>query len=377
MAGIPVLNAGLYRRIRFLVGDPVALIEIHDGNEMVSTLILRDIEMDRAKRAANADNIACPTDFMPAGGLSGDRETATAQSAAELIVRAGCREVVADRSLPFIYADMLTRAGVQVRCDTEWGVLDRRMKDPSEIEAIRYAQQQTEAVMRMACEMVAHATPGPDGILVVDGSPLTSERMQAQIDIWLLQRGFSSPGSIVAGGPVGSDCHDHGHGPLRTQEPVIIDIFPRDKKSLYNGDCTRTVVHGTIPTAIAEMHAAVVKAKAAATAAVRAGVTGESVHAATSKSMQESGFAMGFPAADAPLSTATMPHGTGHGLGLEVHEPPLLAAGGPILLVGDVVTIEPGLYCKAYGGVRVEDIVVVTEKGCDNLNALPEGLVWS
>lgn len=378
MAGIPVLNAGLYRRIRFLVGDPVAVIEVIDpdkGNS--STLILRDIEMQRAKASANVDFVACPAEYAPAQGLSGDRETATAQSAAEFILRAGCKEAIVDRSLPMIFAEMLQRAGIQVKCDTEWGLIERRQKDAAEIESIQYAQSQTEAVMQRACETIAKATAGSDGVLIVDGTPLSSERLQSMIDIWLLELGFSNPCSIVAGGPVGADCHDHGHGPLRTNEPIIVDIFPRDKKTLYNGDCTRTVVHGKIAPQVAAMHAAVVKAKAAATAAIRPGVTGEYVHQVTSRAMEAAGFQMGFPAADAPPSCATMPHGTGHGLGLEVHEPPLLAAGGPELLVGDVVTIEPGLYCKEFGGVRVEDLVVVTENGCRNFNKLPEGLVWS
>jgi Xaa-Pro aminopeptidase len=157
---------------------------------------------------------------------------------------------------------------------------------------------------------------------------------------------------------------------------VIVDIFPRVKKNLYNGDCTRTVVHGDIPAEVSKMHAAVVAAKAAATRAVRAGVTGQYVHEATVRSMEQSGYSMGLPAADAPDSFTSMTHGTGHGLGLEVHEPPLLAVGGPELVAGDVVTIEPGLYGRRYGGVRVEDMVVVREEGCENLNQLHEGLVW-
>jgi Xaa-Pro aminopeptidase len=276
-----------------------------------------------------------------------------------------------------IYAEMLKRAGLSVRCDTDWGLIERRQKDPKEIEAIRFAQQQTEAVMKRACQTIAHAEVGEDGALIVDGLPMTSERMQSLIDVWLLERGFSNPGSIVASGPVGADCHEHGYGPLRTQEPIIVDIFPRDKKSLYNGDCTRTVVHGKISGELARMHAAVASAKANATAAVRAGVTGQSVHEATSRSIEASGYHMGFPPEGSSDSFASMPHGTGHGLGLEVHEPPLLAAGGPELLVGDVVTIEPGLYCKALGGIRIEDMVVVTQDGCINLNSLPEGLDWS
>jgi Xaa-Pro aminopeptidase len=377
MAGIPTLNAGLYRRIRFLVGDPVALIEISEASgPTVSTLILRDIEMQRARVAAKVDRVACPAEFAPAEGLSGDRETATAQSAAELVRQAGCKEVVVDRSLPMIYAEMLGRAGISVQCDTEWGLIERRQKDAAEIAAIGYAQQQTEQVMRLACQTIAGAQLGPDNTLNLDGRPLTSERMQSMIDVWLLERGFSNPMSIVAGGPVGADCHDHGHGPLRSMEPIIVDIFPRDKKTLYNGDCTRTVVHGKISDKIASMHAAVAKAKSAATAAVRAGVTGQSVHEATCRSIESSGYKMGFAPDGAPDDFTSMTHGTGHGLGLEVHEPPLLALGGPPLLVGDVVTIEPGLYCKSIGGIRLEDMVVVTKEGCVNLNTLPEGLDW-
>ena len=378
MAGIPALNAGLYRRIRFLVGDPVALIEVAGGSASVeSTLILRDIEMQRARASANATNIACPADFAPIGGLSGDRETATAQSAAEFVRRTGCKEVIVDRSMPMIYVEMLHRAGLSVRCDTEWGLLERRRKDETEIASIRFAQQQTEEVMKIACQTVARAHAGNDGILMTDGRPLTSERMQSMIDVWLLERGFANPTSIVACGPVGADCHDHGHGPLRSKEPIIVDIFPRDKKSLYNGDCTRTVVHGKISDRIASMHAAVAKAKAAATLAVRAGVSGQFVHEATSRSIESSGYQMGFAPEGASDDFTSMTHGTGHGIGLEVHEPPLLAVGGPELLVGDVVTIEPGLYCKSIGGVRLEDMVVVTQDGCINLNVLPEGLNWA
>ncbi|HUP82533.1 MAG TPA: aminopeptidase P family protein, partial [Pirellula sp.] len=197
LAGIPALNAGLYRRIRFLVGDPVALIEVAHGSASVeSTLILRDIEMQRARASANATNIACPADFAPLAGLSGDRETATAQSAAEFVRRTGCEEVIVDRSMPMIYVEMLHRAGLSVRCDTEWGLLERRRKDETEIASLRFAQQQTEEVMKIACQTVARAHADNDGILMSDGRPLTSERMQLMIDVWLLERGFSNPMSI-------------------------------------------------------------------------------------------------------------------------------------------------------------------------------------
>lgn len=377
MAGIPTLNAGLYRTIRFLVGDPAVYIELSDGSKKpTSTLILRDIEMERARKHARADHVVCPADFIPATGLSGDRETATAQAAAEFLVRHGIQRVTVDRSLPMIYCEMLRRAGVDAACDLEWGVLERRMKDEQELEFLRAVQATTEQVIEMACSTIANARADAQGILQHEGQSLTSERLQTMIDIWLLERNCTNPGSIVAGGPVGADCHHHGCGPLRSGEPIIVDVFPRCKKSLYNGDCTRTVVHGDIPEEVARMHAAVVAAKHAATQMVRANVSGDRVHQETIAAIENAGYSMGFPPEGAADSFCSMPHGTGHGLGLEVHEPPLLAVGGPELLAGDVVTIEPGLYCKAWGGVRVEDVVVVRQDGCENINRLHEGLRW-
>ncbi|XZE45524.1 M24 family metallopeptidase [Pirellulaceae bacterium SH467] len=376
MAGVPVLNAGLYRTAGFLVGDPVVWIELSDGELSERHFILRDIELDRARKHSRATHCWSPLDFAPKNGLSGDRETATAQSAAEFLKRRKLDTVIVDRSIPMIYVHMLREAGLEVQCDLDWGILERRQKTAEEIEKIYFAQQQTEKVMERACQTVARSVADRDGVLYHDGGPLTSERLQSLIDVWLLELGFSNPTSIVAGGPVGADCHDHGHGFLRTEEPVIVDIFPRDKKTLYNGDCTRTVVHGGVSETLARMHSAVVRAKGAATSAVRAGVTGQQVHEATIRSMEQDGYAMGLPPADAPDSYTAMTHGTGHGLGLEVHEPPLLAMGGPTLLVGDVVTIEPGLYSKAIGGVRVEDIVVVESDGYRSLNHLHEGLDW-
>lgn len=373
MAGIPATNRSLYRSIRFLVGDPVALVEV-EGRR---TLILRDIEMDRARRHARADRVACPGDFEPAGGLSGDRETATAQALAECLRREGVTVAVGDRTLPLVFAEHIRHVGVGLRYDAEFGVRERRSKDEQEVAWLREAQAATERAMRMACELVGRAAARADGVLERDGAPLTSERVMSAIDLFLLGEGYENPRSIVAGGPVGADCHDHGHGELRTGEPVIVDIFPRNRTTLFNGDCTRTVVHGAVPPETARMHAAVVAAKKAAEAAVRPGISGEVVHRATIAELTARGYAHGQPPAGAPDSWCGMTHGTGHGIGLDVHEPPPLDMKGLPLVVGDALTIEPGLYCKAIGGIRVEDMVVVTADGCINLNTLPEGLDWT
>ena len=378
IAGVPALNSTFYHRIRFSVGDPAALIELPaEGDQPRSVLVLRDIEMERARKHAAVDQVGCPADFEPESGLSGDRETATAQAVAECLRRNDIQRVIADRSLPLLFAHQMAEADIAVECDTEWGVLERRSKDQQEVEWLREAQKVTEGSMAMACETVARADVRADRVLLIEGEPLTAERLRAMIDVWLLERGYSNPTSIVAGGPQGADCHDAGSGELKTEQPVIIDIFPRNRKTLFNGDCTRTTVHGQVSDELAKMHTAVVAAKAAAIDACRAGVTGEAVHEATKAAITAHGYSTGLPDDDAPDSYCAITHGTGHGIGLDVHEPPLLDKGGPELVVGDAITVEPGLYCRAIGGVRVEDMVVVTEDGCENLNTLSEGLSWA
>jgi Xaa-Pro aminopeptidase len=373
MAGNPSTNKSLYRAVRFMVHDAMISIELPDGTR---TLILREIEMDRAKKYARADRVYGYSDFTPAGGLSGDRDTAAAQSTTECLRRNGISNVIADRTLPLLYVDEMQAAGIHVELDVDMGVTDRRVKDAQEVNHLRHAQQVTEEVMRMACEMVAKATASTDGILYVDGDPLTSERLRTAIDTFLLEKNFYNPPCIVAGGSDGGDCHELGSGPLRTGEPVIIDIFPRDKETMYNGDCTRTVVHGTVSEELRAMHAAVVAAKVVAITATKAGVTGEEVHLKTIRILKEHGYEEGLPKENDSDSFCSMPHGTGHGIGLDIHEPPLLDRNGATLLAGDVITIEPGLYSHAIGGIRIEDMVLVTENGCENFNTLPEGLTW-
>ena len=345
MAGIPAKNAALFHRLRFSVGDPVALIDVKGS----STLILRDIEMHRAKQHARADNISCPADFEPENGLSGDRETATAQAAAEFLVQNGVSSVVADRTLPLIFAELIRQRGIEVQCDVDLGVSGRRAKDEQEIEWLRQAQRTTEGAIRLACERIANATANADGVLIHEAEPLTSERVRSEVDIWLMQQGFGTIPAIIAGGPQGADCHNLGTGPLYTGQPIIVDIFPEDRKSGYNGDCTRTVVNGDISDELQKMHTAVAEAKQAGQLATRAGVTGESVHQAVIDKIQEHGFKIGIPAENEPNEYCAMVHGTGHGIGLDVHEPPLLDFKGPELVRGDALTIEPGLYSNAIG----------------------------
>ena len=395
-AGVPNNNMTLYWKMRFLVGDPAAVLEFDEERPFPEAkptenpkagsvpgktrlLILRDIENERARLYAKADLVACPADFAPENGLSGDREIATAQSVAEAFRRAGTQLVVSDRSLPLVYVDALKKAGISCECDLDRGVFERRSKDESELAFIREAQLATEEAIRRACVRIAKAKPDSEGKLFAadDAEPLTSESVRSFIDRNLLEMGYANVPSIVAGKKDGGDCHNYGSGPLYTGEPVIIDVFPMNKATLYNGDCTRTVVNGEIAPIYQKMFDAVRAAKAAATATIKAGVDGETVHKATIKALEEHGFGYAAPGTPEAENEIRLTHGTGHGLGLSIHEPPLTDFRGPKLVVGDVVSVEPGLYGKAVGGIRIEDIVAVTEDGRVNLGSpLPEQLDW-
>ena len=383
IAGVPQTNMAVFHRIRFKAGDPAAVITFADGHSPGggegSTLIIRDIEMERAKAKVKVDRVACPADFAPASGLSGDRPTATAQAAAECLVRAGVKEVWTDRTLPMIFAHHLSERGIALRYDPDMGVSQRRHKDAQEVEWLREAQLATESAIEMACRLIARATPDRTGVLQHEGAALTAERVMSEIDIWLLKRGYADSDSIVACGPVGGDCHERGRGNLSTEQPIIVDVFPRSKATLYVGDCTRMVVHGkpgNIPEVVRKMHAAVKEAKDAAIGAMRAGTTGDAVHKVVIGVMAKHGYPMGLPKAGDPPTRIAMVHGTGHGVGLELKEQPLLDLNGPELVEGDAITVEPGLYAPAIGGMRLEDMVIVRKNGVENLDRLHEGLTW-
>lgn len=371
MAGYARHNASLLRRLGVPLGDPAAWIKLDDRK----IALVRDLEMDRVRSASNADKVTCPADHAPPAGLSADRETATAEAATQILRAAKVERVTTDRSLPFIFAWHLQQAEIIVAYDPDYGVLDRRSKTETEIQSLRVAQQHTETVMQFICHWIATADTDDDGHLIQDGQILTSDTVRRRATQEFLELGCSLPdGAIVASAPEVADCHHRGSGPLRTGTPIIVDLFPVHEATRYWGDCTRTVVHGNVPENVAKMHAAVVKAKKAAVDQLVAGNTGDAVHKATDQVMIDAGY---------PVSRGTITdhpsiqHGTGHGIGLECHEPILLDHGGGEMMAGEVFTVEPGLYGRIDGGVRVEDMLVVTESQPINLNTLQEGLDWT
>jgi len=371
LAGVPADNASLLLKVGIAAGDPAAWLSVA-GKSLV---IVRDIERDRAQAAGLADDYACPGDFVPAGGLDPDRAIATAQAVAECLEQQGVMRVRTDRSLPFVFVWHLSERGIALDFDAELGVLERRVKNETQQAALAQAQKVTEQAMEMACSLIASCEAKSNGTLYGKGAPLTSERVKQTVAHFLLDQGFTmGHGAIVATAPDAADCHHSGTGLLRTGVPVIVDIFPRDESTRFWGDCTRTVVHGTPSDKVVAMHRAVVAAKAAGIECLLAGSRAEAVHQAATTVLEQHGFEQ---SRGKTTGEPTIQHGTGHGVGLELHEPLLLDEGGGTLLAGEVYTVEPGLYGRCDGGIRIEDMLIVTDDGPRNLNRLHEGLDWS
>jgi len=286
----------------------------------------------------------------------------------ELLRELKIRSVVVPAGFPLGLADDLRRLGVRVK-PVEPMYPERLYKTAGEIREIEKVMRATERAMRAAIDLIA-ASRIRGGYLVHGGRRLTAERVRATINTTLLERGCLPKDTIVAPGLQGCDPHDRGSGPIRAHQPVIIDIFPRSESSGYFADMTRTVVRGRASERVKRMFAAVRDAQRLALSLIRHGTNGALVHRAIHDLFERRGFETGRTGG----RMQGFFHGTGHGLGLEIHEPPRIGGANAILEKGMVVTVEPGLYYVPDGGVRIEDTVRVTQTGIRNLTRFPKFL---
>ncbi len=361
-------NADQYYLSGFDAPDP--FLTLYDGE--VHLLFFRSLEYGRAKRESRAATIDRFVDYdYDELAEEYGREEAIDRVRTRFCEAHGVSTVAVPSRMPVSTADGLREQGVDVRVDSDNVVTEvRAVKTDEEIENVRTAQRANEAAMQAAEDMIAVADV-EDGQLVYEGEPLTSERVKQEIEITLLCRGAALDETIVACGTDAADPHDRGSGPLAAGEPIIIDIFPQDKATKYHADMTRTFCHGEPDETIQEWHDLTQEAKAAALDVVEAGTTGEAVHDAVCDVYEKAGE----PTLRSDERTETgFIHSTGHGVGLDVHERPSVGPTGGELEAGQIITIEPGLYDPDVGGVRIEDIVVVTEDGYENLTEYPEDL---
>jgi Xaa-Pro aminopeptidase len=361
----------LRHELPLAIPDPFLYVE-RDGERHV---VLTSFEIDRVREIPGAPKPHAYEEFgyddLIAQGLPRDEVLleVTVNAARAL----GVTEALVPWTFPAKFADRFREVGVQLTPELDFFQDRRRVKSGAELAGIRRAQRAAEAGMDAARGLLRRAEPNGSG-LVVDGEPLTSERIKVAILEVFTARGTVADEFIVSHGPQSAVGHDMGSGPIMAGESIVIDLWPRDVETACYADMTRTYVVGEPPEEIVLYHELCKEALDRSLAAIRAGVPGADVFTLVCELFHEAGQPTQLSKAPGEVLADGFYHGLGHGVGLEVHEAPSLGRAPGAMVAGDVVTVEPGLYRQGFGGVRLEDLVLVTEDGAENLTEYPYDL---
>jgi len=348
----------------FWAPDPFIFLE-RNGKR---TLVLSDLEIDRGRKQAEADEFVSFNKLEREVQGTGKKAPPYEKVLAHFLRKRSVRSTIVPANFPLGYAEELAANKIRVRATNGLFWPEREAKSDDEIEMICRALRITEAGLKRAIEVLKASRPGARKKLRWSSKTLTSEILRAEIDSTILRAGGIPTGTIVAGGDQACDPHERGFGPLLAESLIILDVFPRDAKTGYFGDMTRTVVRGRASDAQRKLWETVKDGQALALKRIKAGVDGMKIH----KAIQNLFCQRGFPTEVRKGKNVGFFHGTGHGLGLEIHEYPRLQK--VTLKDRQVLTVEPGLYYPGLGGARQEDVVVVTKSGCKILSWFPKRL---
>jgi Xaa-Pro aminopeptidase len=349
---------------RFWAPDPFIFLQ-RNGKR---TLVLSDLEIDRGRRQAEADEFVMFSQLERELQGKAKKAPPYEKVLAHFLKKRGVTSATVPANFPLSYAEELEANKIRVRAADGFFWPERESKSDKEIEMMRRALWITEAGLKRAIEVLKASRSGSGKRLRWNGKTLTSELLRAEVDSAVLRAGGVPNGTIVAGGDQACDPHERGHGPLYADSLIILDVFPRDGKTGYFGDMTRTVLRGRASGAQRKLWETVKAGQALALKKIKAGVDGMAIH----KEIQELFTSRGFPTEVRHGRRVGFFHGTGHGLGLEIHEHPRLQK--VVLKDRQVLTVEPGLYYPGVGGTRLEDVVVVTKTGCRILSRFPKQL---
>ncbi len=349
---------------RFFAPDPFIFLE-RNGKR---TLVLSDLEIDRAKKQAEADEFLAYSQFEKEVQGKSKKAPPYEKVLAHFLTKAKVRSAIVPASFPLGYARELESRKIRLQPTNGLFWPERETKSEAELRQMRKALEITEAGMARGIEVLKRSRPGKGEKLQWQGATLTSEILRAEIDSAILRAGGLPANTIVAGGDQACDPHERGSGPLKANSLIILDIFPRAAATGYFGDLTRTVVRGRASEEQRRLWETVNAGQALALKKMKPGVDGLELHNEVKKFFADQGY----PTEVRDGRQVGFFHGTGHGLGLEIHEYPRFQK--TVFRVGQVLTVEPGLYYPGLGGVRTEDVVAITKRGIRMLSRFPNSL---
>ncbi|MGX1695723.1 M24 family metallopeptidase [Microbacterium keratanolyticum] len=354
------------------VHDPFLYIEIGDAKytaiKSLEAARMRDVD---GMTVFPLDELGFD-DFRAAGQ---DPDTAELNTLVEACRRLGVAQATVPPAFPLEVADHLRANGIALAVDRDDFIMRRRVKSPHELAGIRRATVAAEAGIAHVAAAIERATVAEDGGLLLDGVPLTCEDLKAGVKEAFLRNGCDDAGMIVAHGPQTCIGHHAGSGQIFAGEPVTVDICPRDSLSGGNSDMTRTFVKGEINEELAFYYRIVKESFDKTLAAIRPGLPVAELHRISCEPIEAAGQPTQLTKKPGEVLDEGYFHSLGHGVGLEVHEAPSLNQNDAVLVPGDVLAIEPGCYRQGFGGVRLEDIVLVTEDGYELISDYPYDLI--
>lgn len=361
----PEKNADLYYATGFMAPDSFIFFEI--GGKKY--LVMSDLEIDRARKNAKVNEVLSINKYMERVSKV-NPSYAISDIICEVLSDFGVNTVVVPENASFVLVDALRKRGMTVEAGSSPFYTDRFQKTAAERKMILDAQKVVFGAMKLARDTLKKSKIKGNKLIYRNKS-LTSESLRIAINMYLLEKGYIAPETIVSCGEHAIDPHDMGSGPLRPNDSIIIDIFPRSTKTYYCGDATRTFCKGKASDALKKLYATVKQGQELGISMIKPGVNGKAVHEAIHAFFKSKGYETG----EKDGRRQGFFHGTGHSIGLEVHEEPArINFKDCALKEGFIMSVEPGLYYPGIGGVRIEDLICVTSKGCEVLAGFPKQL---
>ena len=358
-------DSNLYYAVKFSVPDPFPFFQI--GGKKI--ILMSDLELGRSQKQARVDEVVPYSELQIKARKSGVERPGVADVTAYFLKSKKIQKIQVPDNFNIGLADALRKRGIGVVSKPDPFFEERVYKSKEEVQMITRSLRYTEAAIHKLEDLLRKSKI--KGKFIYSGSQkITSELLKKVLNVSMMENNCIGSHTIVASYNQGCDPHNEGNGPVWANRSLIVDVFPRSGDTFYYADITRTFVKGKASQALKAQYEAVQAAQEKGIDMVAPGINGRDVHQTIQRDMESRGYRT-------EKRNGTMVgffHGTGHGLGLDVHEPPRVNASDHILKKGEVVTVEPGLYYPGVGAVRIEDLLVVTNKGHQNLTVYPKKL---